>query len=54
MNPTPFCLCQICAISVPKHMVIDRISSNGQNGTKSHIYSRLQVMADIPEVMILA
>ena len=30
----PFILCHFCAISAPKHMVIDRIPSNNQNGAK--------------------
>jgi len=46
-----FLLCQICAISMPKHMVIDRISSNGQNGANDCLTSFYAIPATISEVM---
>ena len=42
LSPTPIfilaTLCQICAMFMPKHMVTDRITSNGQKGANACLY----------------
>jgi hypothetical protein len=48
---SPFCLCQISAIFLPKDTVIDRKSSNGQNGAECCLACIYAIFAVISEVV---